>query len=226
MSLWIGVGVMTALAAAFLLLPLWRAKPAARTLQSVVVLVLMVPATLGAYQFLGAPAILKEQALTQAQSRHDADAMVRALEDKLKTNPEDAEGWYALGRAYIAFQRVEEAEAALAKAAAQAPKNARILAQYAESVALKGGTLQGRAQELVAQALALDEEDDKALELAGLAAFQQEKWAESLYYWRRLMQKLPRETEPHDAIAQAVKIAEGKLAAGGMAMPEAPKRKR
>ncbi len=226
MTLWIAIGAMLAVAAAFLLVPLWRARPPARALQSVAVLAVLVPATLGAYQFLGAPAILKEQALTQAQSRHDADAMVRALEEKLKASPEDAEGWYALGRAYIAFQRLDDAEAALAKAAAKAPKDARMVAQYAEAVALKAGSLQGRPQELVAQALALDENDDKALELAGLAAFQQEKWAESLFYWRRLMAKLPRETEPHDAIAQAVKIAEGKLAAGGQSMPARPARSR
>ena len=50
----------------------------------------------------------------------------------------------------------------------------------------------------------------KALELAGLAADQQKKWAESLHFWRRLMKKLPKNSEFYEEIARAVKIAEGK----------------
>ena len=166
--------------------------------------------TAGLYLYLGAPTILQEQALTQAHAAYDTDAMVKALEGKLKAKPDDAEGWYALGRAYIALQRLDEAELALAKAAQLAPKEARMLSQQAEAIALKAGRLDGRPMELVAQALELDYEDEKALELAGLAAYQQEKWAESLHFWRRLMKKLPKNSEFYEEIARAVKIAEGK----------------
>jgi cytochrome c-type biogenesis protein CcmH len=114
------------------------------------------------------------------------------------------------GRAYIALQRLDEAELALAKAARLAPKEARMLSQQAEAIALKAGRLDGRPMELVAQALELDYEDEKALELAGLAAYQQQKWAESLHFWRRLMKKLPKNSEFYEEIARAVKIAEGK----------------
>ena len=166
--------------------------------------------TAGLYLYLGAPTILQEQALTQAHAAYDTDAMVKALEGKLKAKPDDAEGWYALGRAYIALQRLDEAELALAKAAQLAPKEARMLSQQAEAIALKAGRLDGRPMELVAQALELDYEDEKALELAGLAAYQQQKWAESLHFWRRLMKKLPKNSEFYEEIARAVKIAEGK----------------
>lgn len=166
--------------------------------------------TAGLYLYLGAPTILQEQALTQAHAAYDTDAMVKALEGQLKAKPDDAEGWYALGRAYIALQRLDEAELALAKAAQLAPKEARMLSQQAEAIALKAGRLDGRPMELVAQALELDYEDEKALELAGLAAYQQEKWAESLHFWRRLMKKLPKNSEFYEEIARAVKIAEGK----------------
>mgnify|MGYP000850419413 FL=1 len=85
-----------------------------------------------------------------------------------------------------------------------------MLSQQAEALALKAGRLDGRPMELVAQALELDYEDEKALELAGLAAYQQQKWAESLHFWRRLMKKLPKNSEFYEEIARAVKIAEGK----------------
>ncbi len=212
MSLWMGVAVMVLLALMCVLLPWVREKSAleGRRLTLIGVLGSLPAATVGLYLYLGAPGILEEQALTQAQSSYDADGMVRALEDKLKSAPNDPEGWYALGRAYIAFERYADAEEVLRKATTQAPKNAKIIAQYAEAMALKNSSLLGRPLELAMEALEIDYEEDKALELAGLAAYQQEKWAESLHFWRRLLKKLPKDTEQYDAIAQAVKIAEKK----------------
>ena len=235
MNLWFGVGALISVALVFLLVPLWRTRLAPRLAVSIVaageeagsmpdprsararrrwmtlaLLGVMPALTAGLYLYLGAPTILQEQALTQAHAAYDTDAMVKALEGKLKAKPDDAEGWYALGRAYIALQRLDEAELALAKAAQLAPKEARMLSQQAEAIALKAGRLDGRPMELVAQALELDYEDEKALELAGLAAYQQQKWAESLHFWRRLMKKLPKNSEFYEEIARAVKIAEGK----------------
>ena len=235
MNLWLGVGALISVALIFLLVPLWRTRLAPRIAVSSVaagekagsmpdprsararrrwmtlaLLGVMPALTAGLYLYLGAPTILQEQALTQAHAAYDTDAMVKALEGQLKAKPDDAEGWYALGRAYIALQRLDEAELALAKAAQLAPKEARMLSQQAEAIALKAGRLDGRPMELVAQALELDYGDEKALELAGLAAYQQEKWAESLHFWRRLMKKLPKNSEFYEEIARAVKIAEGK----------------
>lgn len=235
MNLWLGVGALISVALIFLLVPLWRTRLAPRLAVSIVaageeagsmpdprsararrrwmtlaLLGVMPALTAGLYLYLGAPTILQEQALTQAHAAYDTDAMVKALEGKLKAKPDDAEGWYALGRAYVALQRLDEAELALAKAAQLAPKEARMLSQQAEAIALKAGRLDGRPMELVAQALELDYENEKALELAGLAAYQQQKWAESLHFWRRLMKKLPKNSEFYEEIARAVKIAEGK----------------
>jgi cytochrome c-type biogenesis protein CcmH len=218
MNLWLGITALIVLALGILLLPVWRQKSvlAGRRTALFGGLGVLPACTLGLYLYLGAPAIIEEQALTQAQTRHDPEAMIKALEDKLKSQPADAEGWYALGRAYIAFQRLDEAEASLAKAVQLAPKEARMLSQQAEVIALKAGSLEGRPGELVAAALDLNYEDEKALELAGLAAFQKQKWAESLHFWRRLLKLLPKDSELHEAIERAVKIAETKVADSGL----------
>jgi cytochrome c-type biogenesis protein CcmH len=217
MTLWLWLAAFVVVALALLLVPLWRQKPVqdspkkSRLWQTAGLLAVFPALTAGLYLHLGAPAILQELALTEAQSSYDVEGMVKALEDKLKSTPDDAEGWYALGRAYIAFGRYADAEVALRKAATLSPKDARILAQYAEAMALGQNSLDGRPLELIREALEISYEDEKALELAGLAAFQKENWAEALHYWRRLLKLLPRETEQHDAIAQAVRTAEMKL---------------
>lgn len=219
MNLWLSVGAFVVVALVFLLFPLWRQKSALAgrhpgSRWPIFGLLGALPAaTVGLYLYLGAPTILDEQAMTQAQAAHDVDAMVKALEKKMQSAPEDVEGWYALGRAYIALQRLDEAEQVLAKAAQLAPRDAKMLAQYAEAIALRTGNLQGRPHELLMQALDIDYEEEKALELAGLAAYQQEKWAESLHFWRRLLKKLPKDNEMYEAISQAVKIAEAKVTA-------------
>ncbi|MDI6746660.1 MAG: tetratricopeptide repeat protein [Rhodocyclaceae bacterium] len=227
MNPWIGVGACVVVALAFLLVPLWRQKSALAGRRNEVrwpalgLLGVLPALTVGLYLYLGAPAIIKEQALTQAQTNYDVDGMVKALEDKLKATPNDPEGWYALGRAYIAFTRYAEAEEALRKATTQAPRDSRIIAQYAEAIALRQGGLDGRPLELINEALEISYEEEKALELAGLSAFQKENWAEALHYWRRLLKKLPKDTEHHEAIAQAVQMAERKLdlRLGGTGMP-------
>ena len=254
MNLWLGVGVLVLVALGVLLVPLWRATKAqapglvgagagenpvvaglpgdasrsVRRWLSLGLLVTLPAATAALYLYLGAPTILQEQALTQAHAAYDTDAMIQALEAKLRDKPDDAEGWFTLGRAYIELQRPDDAERAFARASQLAPKEARMLSQQAEAIALKSGSLQGRPMELILQALDLDYEDEKALELAGLAAYQQQQWAQSLHFWRRLMKKLPKDSEAYEEIGRAVRIAERKVVEasglGDRALLEAPEK--
>lgn len=214
-----GAGVMVVVALLFILVPLYRRKlpeasggvvaPPMRRLA--LFLFILVPLlTLGLYRQLGAPAVLEAQPLLQGTS-HDVDGMLTALEARLKGKPDDAEGWYILGQSYLALKRIEDAEAALGKAVKQAPGNARILAQYAEVLAvLNKGDLQGRVRKLIDEALEASPDEEKALELAGLSAFQREEWAQAAYYWRHLLKRLPPGTEFYQDIETALKQARGK----------------
>lgn len=228
--------IVTALvlfALACVLMPLWRRRPDGRRPRrrwvfGVLGLVVALPlATLGLYRQLGAPAILDVQPALQGRS-HDAEAMLAALEVRLKKQPDDAEGWYVLGRAYQAQQRIAEAEAALAKAVALAPTTARYLSHHAEAMALADqGDLQKRARAAVEAALELDPQEEKALELAGLAAYQRQEWAQAAFYWRHLLKRLPPGSEFYQDIETALKQARGKAehaaGLGEAAAPASPK---
>ena len=205
MIFWIIASLMVALALGLVAVPL-------RATRRTVVLLLVSTSlvTWGLYRELGAPAILEVDSALQGKS-HDADAMLAALEKRLKAKPDDAEGWFVLGRAYLTLQRLADAEAAAKRAVDLAPKEAKYLSHYAEILAMADqGNLQKRARALFDEALELDPQEEKALELAGLAAFQREEWAQAAFYWRHLLKRLPPGSEFYQDVEAALKKARGR----------------
>ena len=92
-----------------------------------------------------------------------------------------------------------------------APKEARYLSHHAEVMAIADqGDLQKRARAQIDAALELDPQEEKALELAGLAAFQREEWAQAAFYWRHLLKRLPPGSEFYQDIEAALKQARGR----------------
>jgi cytochrome c-type biogenesis protein CcmH len=167
---------------------------------------------LGLYLVLGNPAALEAGRHDSAKTDGmDMDGMIAALENKLKNNPDNLEGWLMLARSLSALERHREAARAWARATALQPDNARLLADYAEALALaQGGGLHGEPQTLIEKALALDEKNPKALELAGVAAWQREDWAHAAAYWRRLLKVLPADDAFAREISAALAEAESK----------------
>ncbi|MEO6365778.1 MAG: tetratricopeptide repeat protein, partial [Luteimonas sp.] len=120
---------LTLAALAFVLQPLWLHS---RRLFAGITLSLAI-ATLALYRLVGTPAALDPRVVTGAGTIGDA---ITQLEAKLKADPDQAEGWRLLGRAYAAEQRFADARDAYARAAAQAPNDAGTQVEAAESRAL------------------------------------------------------------------------------------------
>lgn len=171
------------------------------------------------YVGLGNPeALLMSRAEAPAevkQGQHDAAPMIAALEAKLKAKPDDAAGWYMLARSYATVGNYGEAARAFGKASELFPEDARLLADYADALAMaQGGNLQGKPLELINKALKLNPSDEKALNLAGTAAYEEKNFARAAEYWRRLLRLIPPGTDAARGIAAAV--AQAEKAAGGV----------
>ena len=67
------------------------------------------------------------------------DGMVARLAAKLRENPDDADGWKLLGRSYSVMGRFQEAVDAYAKAVQRAPRDAQLLADFADALAMSRG---------------------------------------------------------------------------------------
>lgn len=158
-----------------------------------------------------------------AQGQHDAAPMIAALEAKLQNKPDDAAGWYMLARSYATVGRFDDAARAFAKLSELLPDDARLLADYADVLAMaQGGKLQGKPLELINKALKLDAQDEKALNLAASAAYQNKDFAQAASYWRRLLKVLPPDADIAKDVVAAVEEAE-KLAGNSPSLDNLPK---
>jgi cytochrome c-type biogenesis protein CcmH len=147
-------------------------------------------------------------------SQEQIEARVAALAKRLKDNPSDAQGWVMLARSYNSMERYGEATGAYAKATELQPKDADLWAEYAFASAMAGGrSLEGKPMELINQALKVDPDNAKALQLAGSAAFQAKDYKKAVEYWQRVLKKVPPDSEVAQSITE--RINEAKTLAGG-----------
>jgi cytochrome c-type biogenesis protein CcmH len=143
-----------------------------------------------------------------ARSQEQIEANVAALARRLQTNPSDAQGWTMLARSYNSMERFSEAAGAYAKATELTPNDADLWAEYAFATAMASGrSLEGRPQELIAQALKVNPENPKALQLAGSAAFQAKDYKKAVSYWERVLKQVPPDSEVGQEIASRINEA-------------------
>ena len=151
------------------------------------------------------------------------EAMLTRLAAKLEENPGDVEGWKLLGRSYTVLGRYPQAVAAYAKAAERAPRDAQLLADFADALAMAHGQrLAGEPERLIERALEIDGNNLKALALAGSAAYERQDYARAAQLWGRMLPLVPAESEDARSISGNVEEAK-KLAGIGAAPAKAAK---
>ena len=195
-------------------------------------------AAFGLYFWLGSPLSLiaianaqpvpdqpapEQSAMAAGQGQHDFMQMIQRVEEKTRANPDDGNAWAMLAKTYAATEQWTKALPAYEKATQLLPQDASVLSGYAEALAVGNNhVLAGKPMEWVKKALAVDKDDIKALELAGVYAFQQNDFAQAILYFQRLQQLLPPESPYAQDILAAQKEAENRLAQIGGAVPTRP----
>jgi len=119
-------------------------------------------------------------------------ALLDQLAERVKSQPQDPQGWLLLARAQVSLGRHADAVESYRKTAALRTPDAGVLTDMAYAVAMKNGRrLQGEPLDLIARALALDPSHPKALGLAGTAAFDRQDYAGALTHWEALARTQP-----------------------------------
>lgn len=169
------------------------------------------------YWQLGAPRALDPANLV-ARSGEGADieAAIAQLAEKMKQDPDNAEGWALLGRAYKSTRRFAEARDALKRAHDLLPDDADLMVEYAETLVLSSSDhrIQGEALDLIEKAIQTNPQNQKGLWLAGIADSQAGKYAEAVKKWNTLLPLLPPgsnvASSVQEQIAQAEALRDGK----------------
>ncbi len=167
-------------------------------------------AGLGVYQAITPTPEMLGTAEPGTPSPEDIDKMVAKLAERMKTNPNDAEGWLMLGKSYKYLQQFPKAAEAFGQAYALLGEQSEIMLLYADALAFANNEqMAGKPAELVFKVLAREPDNITALWYGGMAKAQIGEAAEGVKLWRKLMMLLP----PNSQAQQEVKTMLGKLEA-------------
>jgi cytochrome c-type biogenesis protein CcmH len=186
----------------------------------------------GIYLIVGSPQALGPAPAADAAPQltpQQIEALVERLAERMKSDPDNVEGWMLLARSYGAFGRFRESSEAYANAVRLRPGDASLLADYADALGMAlGRRLEGEPEKLVARALEVDPRNLKALALAGTAAFERKDYKGAAGYWERMLPLVQPDSDDAQSIRanvdEARALAEGRVPAGGTgAQAAAPK---
>lgn len=168
------------------------------------------------YLLLGSPGGLdpiqvaspKDQ--THTVSKDQIENMVARLAQRLKNEPDNAEGWSMLARSYNSLDRFGEAAEAYAHLVKLVSDDADLLADYADTLATsRNKNLQGEPEKLIARALTLDPKNIKALALSGSAAFERRDYRAAVTQWEKILAIVPPESEIARSTMSGIREAQG-----------------
>ncbi|MBH3434738.1 c-type cytochrome biogenesis protein CcmI [Pseudomonas citronellolis] len=158
-----------------------------------------------------------------AEPPHSMAEMTERLEKAVQAQPDSAEGWYFLGRTYMTQERFEDAAKAFERAANLSGRQSEVLGQWAQALYFANGKkMAGAAQALADEALKQNPEEVTTLGLMGIAAFEDQRYADAVDYWQRLVAALPADDPSRAAIQSGIERARQHLAERGEKLPEAP----
>ncbi|MBF0218329.1 MAG: c-type cytochrome biogenesis protein CcmI [Gammaproteobacteria bacterium] len=190
-------------------------------------MVLFIPLlTLLLYWQVGSPELIQGRVAAAHGGASDApqtlEAMIATLSKRLQESPEDAEGWYMLGRTLMAVEEYSRAVTAYERAQQLRPNEISVMLSLADAIAMaNGGEHNERAAALVNQALAIDPNDSMALWMAGVLAANKGEFNLALTRFRLLLPQLE-DAEEQQQVSQMMAALERKITAAGGTVEPAP----
>ncbi len=162
--------------------------------------------SIGLYFTLGEYRVVQDPQIAEAPSAEtpmSLEEMQAAIQERLRSNPDDARGWFALGRTYMIKQEYDAAITAFQRAYDLMGDEPAVLFALADALALNdAGNLLGEPEKLVQRGLALDPDFPNGLWLAGLAAEQRQDHLAAYQYWTRLLPLIADDPQSASQVAQ------------------------
>lgn len=169
---------------------------------------------LGEYRVIGNPELAQVDRTTQdnVAENHEnmsIEAMMERLKQRLQDNPEDAEGWFIMGRTMMAMQQIDSAVTAFQRAYDLVGEEPGVMFTLADALALQNdGSMAGEPEQLVEKALKLSPQDATGMWLAGLAAEQRKDYKTAHNYWRDMLPQIADDAEATAEIRRLLALLE------------------
>lgn len=191
-------------------------RPVPGRLAAVVTALFIPVLALGLYYQLGTPDLIDSstrsasnsgisQATTGNQSMPPVAEMIAGLEKKLEENPQNAEGWFMLGRAFMLVKDYPKAVNALQRSQQLLGEDPDILMRLADAIAMRDeGRVSGEPAELIQRALAVDPNHGEALWLAGIAAQEVGDAEAAIKHWQHARDVMANDPDSVKMLDQAI----------------------
>jgi cytochrome c-type biogenesis protein CcmH len=151
-------------------------------------------------------------ASSEAPNPEVINKMVIGLAEKLKTEPNNLEGWLMLGRSYKVLERYPDAVAAFAHVYQLAGDKAEVMLPYAEALALANdNNWAGKPYELIRKALTIEPDNLTGLWFSAMATAQQGDKKSAIGFLRKLEALLPEESPDKQQLHELIASTEGQL---------------
>ena len=149
----------------------------------------------------------EEVAAAREMPAEDRGAMIKTmvarLAERLKTEPDDFDGWMQLARSYTVMKATDKAEAAFRQALRLRPDDVNALMQLASGIieaSNRNKPLPAEAVEMFERVLKTAPENMDALYFSGLAAAQRKQFGPARAHWGKLLKLLPPDSEAHASV--------------------------
>lgn len=185
-------------------------------------LLLAVPASaITLYMSLGTPNAVemaqvppKPEIPMTADGKPDVDKLVANLHAKMRVNPENAQGWYMLGRSYMLMQQYDGAIEAYENLYRLQPEEPDVMLMLADALSMKQqGKMTGRPETLINAALLKVPNNTTALWLSGMALEQKGRLQEAFARWQVLRPLLNGKEGEQAQLDMLISRVESKIAA-------------
>ena len=190
---------------------------------------LLIPAiTVPVYLQIGSPHLIESRpGSSQVAAGHGSNGqmppvteLVEQLRARMQENPDNAEGWFLLGRTYMRLQNYTQAVTAFENVVRLLPDETAGLLSLADAMTMANNRQVGaRAIELLEKALSIDPDSVTALWLLGNAAADRGDNATALGYWPRAYPLLDDEPSMQNELGQMITRAGGKPPASVATLP-------
>jgi len=190
-------------------------QPSSQGRWVIVPIALLVPlVAILTYLTLGDPNAYEKAEIQASQpSKTDVEKMVAGLAERMKQQPDNAKGWFMLGRSQLYLEHYQQAADAFKQAYRLMGDKPDIMIHYANALILAhAGTIPESAARLIVATLSKQPDNATALWLAGLLKIQHNELSQAVSYWRKLAQQLPADSPSSRELYAKIAVIEESLA--------------